>query len=132
MTTILAHIQIRPGKESVFEAIMQDMVKHTFAAENGVLRYEYFKGQRSNFYYCLLSFKDKWAFYRHQNSDHHEKYDFNEVIEEIKLEYLDPVEGASPLPHTHDPVLTDSMEDGMRRAQKMYPTQLATWWTKRL
>ena len=62
MTTILAHIEIKPGKEEKFEAIMQDMVTRTFAEESGVLRYEYFKGQKENFYYCLLGFKDKWSF----------------------------------------------------------------------
>ena len=41
MTTILAHIDIKPGKEEKFEAIMKDMVEQTFATEDGVLRYEY-------------------------------------------------------------------------------------------
>ncbi|HIG39486.1 MAG: antibiotic biosynthesis monooxygenase family protein [bacterium] len=100
MTTILAHIEIRPGKEEKFEAIMKDMVTSTFASETGVNRYEYFKGQKQNFYYCLLSFADKWAFYRHQNSDHHEGHDFGDVLQNIRLEYLDPVEDANPLPPT--------------------------------
>ena len=128
MTTILAHIEIKPGKEAKFEAIMKDMVERTFSEENDVLRYEYFKGQKENFYYCLLSFKDKWAFYHHQNSDHHEGHDFGEVLRNISLEYLDPVEDASPLPHTLDPPLTDDMPDGMKEAQKSYPTQIAGWW----
>ena len=80
VTTILAHIEIKPGKEEKFEAIMKDMVERTFSEENDVLRYEYFKGQKENFYYCLLSFKDKWAFYHHQNSDHHEGHDFADVL----------------------------------------------------
>ena len=90
MTTIIAHIEIHEGTESKWEAIMQDMVSRTFAEETGVLRYEYFKGQKPNFYYCLLSFEDKWAFYRHQNSDHHEGHDFGEVLKTINLEYVDP------------------------------------------
>jgi hypothetical protein len=110
---------------------MQDMVGRTFTEETGVLRYEYFKGQKPNFYYCLLSFEDKWAFYRHQNSDHHEGHDFADVLKSISLEYLDPVEDANPLPHTEDPALTDDMNEGMRKAQKLYPTDLASWWTGR-
>ena len=131
MTTIIAHIEIHEGKEKKWEAIMQDMVGRTFTEETGVLRYEYFKGQKPNFYYCLLSFEDKWAFYRHQNSDHHEGHDFADVLKSISLEYLDPVEEANPLPHTEDPALTDDMNEGMRKAQKLYPTDLASWWTGR-
>ena len=51
MTTLLAHIEIKPGCEAQFEAIMEDMVTHTMNEEEGVLRYEYFKGQKPNFYY---------------------------------------------------------------------------------
>lgn len=131
MTTILAHIEIKAGKEEKFESIMQDMVKKTLARESGVLRYEYFKGQKENFYYCLLAFEDKWAFYQHQNSAHHESHDFSDVLENIKLEYLDPVDDASPLPHTLDPPLTDKMPEAMRTAQRLYPSQIADWWADR-
>ena len=131
MTSILAHIEIQEGKEEKWEAIMHDMVSRTFEEETGVLRYEYFKGQKPNFYYCFLSFKDKWTFYRHQNSDHHEGYDFAEVLKNIKLEYLDPVEDACPLPGTEDPPLTNDMGEDMRRAQKQYPSAIADWWTGR-
>lgn len=131
MTTILAHIEIQKGKEETFETIMTDMVKHTLD-EQGVLRYEYFKGQKPNLYYCLLSFEDKWAFYRHQNSDHHEGHDFADVIKTINLEYLDPVSNANPLPHTEDPPVTNDMDEGMQRTQKLYPTSIADWWKDRL
>ena len=131
MTSILAHIEIKPGKEPKFEAIMQDMVERTFSEESGVIRYEYFKGQVQNFYYCLLVFKDKWAFYQHQNSDHHEGHDFGEVIKDIRLEYLDPVDGANPLPHTENPPLTDDMEESLKQAQKAYPILIADWWAHR-
>lgn len=62
MTTLLAHISIKPDKLEKFEAITEDMVKQTLGTETGVVRYEYWKGQQENFYYCLLSFEDKWAF----------------------------------------------------------------------
>ena len=54
MTTLLAHIEIKAGQEAIFEEIMADMVEHTLNEELGVLRYEYYKGQQENFYYCLL------------------------------------------------------------------------------
>jgi quinol monooxygenase YgiN len=131
MTSILAHIEIHEGKEAQWEAIMQDMVSRTFEVETGVLRYEYFKGQKPNFYYCVLSFTDKWAFYRHQNSDHHENHNFADVLKTISLEYIDPVGDANPLPHTEDPQLTGEMDAGMHNAQKLYPISLAGWWAPR-
>ncbi|WP_373490289.1 antibiotic biosynthesis monooxygenase family protein [Parasphingorhabdus sp.] len=132
MATLLAHIRIKPGKEAKFEAITADMVKQTLESETGVLRYEYWKGQEENFYYCLLSFEDKWAFYRHQMSDHHEGHDFEDVIADIKLEYVDPVKGAGGgLPATADPALTAEMAEAMAIAQERFPLDIASWWTGR-
>ena len=68
MATILAHLEVHPGKEAEWEAIMAEMVRQTFEQEEQVIRYEYFKGQETLHYYCLLSFEDKWAFYLHQAS----------------------------------------------------------------
>ncbi len=132
MTTLLAHIRIKSEKLDKFEAITQDMVKQTLETETGVTRYEYWKGQEENFYYCLLSFEDKWAFYRHQMSDHHEGHDFADVIADIRLEYVDPVAGAGGgLVHTTDPVLTDDMAENLKIAQERYPIEIASWWSGR-
>lgn len=132
MATLLAHIQIKPGKETKWEAIMRDMVAQTFGAEDGVLRYEYWKGQEPNHYYCLLSFKDKWAFYAHQMSDHHEGHDFADVLAGITLEYIDPVEGAGgQLPHTCDPALPADGSADMRTAQERFPLTIPAWWSGR-
>lgn len=131
MATILAHIQINPGKEDKWEAIMSDMVRQTFEQEDAVLRYEYFKGQKPNFYYCLLSFEDKWAFYLHQNSDYHEGHDFADVIAAIELEYLDPVQGACELPATANPPLPADADELLRQTEATYPIAMASWWASR-
>jgi quinol monooxygenase YgiN len=131
MTTILAHIEIQTGQEETFENIMADMVEHTLNEEKGVLRYEYYKGQQENFYYCLLSFTDKWAFYLHQNSDYHEGHDFGSVIKSIQLEYLDPVSNANPLNPTIDEPISEDADEPMHRAQKLYPIDIADWWQNR-
>jgi quinol monooxygenase YgiN len=132
VTTLLAHIRIKPGKEEKWEAIMADMARETFATEEGVLRYEYWKGQDENSYYCLLSFSDKWAFYHHQMSDHHESHDFGDVLADIRLEYLDPVEaGGSGLPRTLDPPLAPDATEAMQTAQARFPIQVAPWWAGR-
>ena len=132
MTTLLAHITIQPGKEAKWEAIMHDMVAETFGTEDGVIRYEYWKGQEPLSYYCLLSFKDKWAFYHHQMSDHHEGHDFADVLAGITLEYVDPVKGAGGgLPPTTDPALPDDASDAMTTAQERFPLSIPAWWSAR-
>lgn len=129
MTTLLAHIRIKPGKEAKWEAIIADMVAQTFASEEGVRRYEYWKGQEPNLYFCLLSFVDKWAFYEHQMSDYHEGHDFADVLEGIRLEYVDPVEGAGGgLARTLDPPLPADASAAQRTAQERFPLAIPAWW----
>lgn len=133
MTTLLAHIRIKPGKEAKWEAIIADMVAQTFATEPGVRRYEYWKGQEPNAYYCLLSFADKAAFYNHQMSDHHEGHDFADVLESIRLEYVDPVDGAGGgLARTLDPPLPPDSTEAQRTAQERFPLAIPAWWSARL
>lgn len=132
MTTLLAHIRIKPGTEPQWEAIMADMAAETWSTETGVKRYEYWKGEEPNLYYCLLSFDDKWAFYRHQMSDHHESHDFGAVLDGIRLEYLDPVKGAGGgLSSTLDPALPDDADETMRTAQERFPLTIPMWWSGR-
>jgi len=131
MATILAHIEIKPGTETQWEAIMSDMVSQTFAHEEGVLRYEYFKGQSPLHYYCLLSFEDKMAFYVHQASDYHEGHDFASVLADFTLEYLDPVKGACALPPTLNSPLPSDATDALRAAEALFPINVAAWWSDR-
>jgi quinol monooxygenase YgiN len=131
MATILAHIEIKPGTEAQWEAIMSDMVSHTFAHEDGVLRYEYFKGQSPLHYYCLLSFEDKWAFYVHQASEYHEEHDFESVLAKIELEYLDPVKGACDLPPTLNPPLPADATNAQRATEAIFPISVPGWWSGR-
>lgn len=132
MTTLLAHIRIKSGKEEKWEAIMHDMVTQTFATEKQVRRYEYWKAQEENCYYCLLSFTDKWAFYDHQMSDHHEGHDFADVLADIRLEYVDPVAGAGGgLAPTADPPLSAGASETHRLAQQRFPLAIRAWWANR-
>lgn len=132
MTTLLAHIRIKPGKEERWEGIMRDMVTQTFATEKNVKRYEYWKGQEENVYYCLLSFADKWAFYDHQMSDHHEGHDFADVLADIRLEFIDPVAGAGGgLAQTDDPPLPDGASEAHATAQQRFPIAIPGWWSGR-
>jgi quinol monooxygenase YgiN len=132
MTTLLCHITIKAGKEEKWEAIITDMVTQTFVTETGVARYEYWKGQSPNHYYCLLSFDDKQAFYRHQMSDHHESHDFADVLESIRLEYVDPVAGCGGgLAATLDTPLSADADAVMLTAQERFPLSIPAWWSGR-
>ena len=132
MTTILAHLEIKPGKEAKWETIMADMVRQTFAKEENVIRYEYFKGQKPLHYYCLLSFDDKWAFYLHQASDYHEGHDFEDVLASVELEYIDPVLGACELPSTENPPLPEDASEMLRNTAALFPILIPEWWADRV
>ncbi len=132
MTTLLAHIKIKPGAEAQWEEIMADMAHQTWTTETGVKRYEYWKGEEPNLYYCLLSFDDKATFYRHQMSPHHEGHDFAAVLDGIGLEYLDPVRGAGGgLAQTVDTPLPDDADADLKTAQERFPLTIPAWWSGR-
>ncbi len=130
MSNILAHIQIHPGKEAQFEDVMAYMYRETHDNEQGVLRYEYWRGRETGHYYCLLSFDDNLTFWRHQASDHHEGQmaRFAECIQELDLETIDPVATASPLPATSDQTVPDDEPEIVKTQAAQFPIDLASWW----
>ncbi len=130
MATILAKIQINPGKEALFEEVMALMYKQTHDTEPDTLRYEYWRGRDTGFYYCLLSFTDNLAFWQHQASDHHEgeAARFQECIASIDLEVVDPVSGSSPLPPASDAAVPADAPDLVRQQAEIFPLPMAAWW----
>jgi quinol monooxygenase YgiN len=130
MSSLLAKIQIHPGKETEFEDLMAYMYRQTHDTEEGVLRYEYWRGREPGFYYCLLSFRDAVTFWRHQASDHHEgeMQRFAACIADLDLETIDPVQQASPLPATEEGVIPAQETDAVREQAELYPILLAHWW----
>lgn len=62
---------------------------------------------------CLFYCITQLAMSRKQEPIHHESHDFADVLQNIKFEYLDPVEDASPLPQNLDPPLMDEVPEGM-------------------
>jgi quinol monooxygenase YgiN len=130
MSSLLAKIQIHPGKEAQFEDVMAFMYRQTHSSEEGVLRYEYWRGRAPGFYYCLLSFRDAVTFWQHQASDHHEgeMQRFGECIAELDLEVIDPVQQASPLPPTiegHAPLQESA---AVQEQAKLFPITEQQWW----
>lgn len=130
MATILAHLTVKPGAEARFEEIARNLYAGTHAHETGVLRYEYWRGASERSYYTLLAFTDFPAFIAHQTSPHHESASpqLGTVLESIRLEWVDPVAGASDLPATDNAPVADDADDLTRRYAQRYAAQIADWW----
>jgi quinol monooxygenase YgiN len=131
MATLLAHITVKEGGEEQWEAAMQNLVENTMANETEVIRYEYWKGQAPRTYYGLLSFTSKEAFFVHQDADYHRAQAYGDIFEDLKLEFLDPVSTASPLPRTENPPLPADAPDGIKEWETLSPVQIADWWADR-
>ncbi|MEM9033458.1 MAG: antibiotic biosynthesis monooxygenase [Actinomycetota bacterium] len=130
MATILAHITVREGAEERFEEIARELHEATHRTEDDVLRYEYWRGAEARRYYTLLSFTDEHAFFTHQVAEHHEEAgrQLGAVIEEIRLEWVDPVDGAATLPRTVAlPVPEDANERWLAYHARQ-AAQEADWW----
>ncbi len=130
MATILAHITVRPGTEAAFERIARDLFQATHASEPRMRAYDYWRGADPRTYYSLLSFDDFHGFLEHQTSDHHETAspELGQVIEAIRLEWVDPIEGASTFVMTDTQPVPDDAPELVRRYARRFAPQLADWW----
>jgi quinol monooxygenase YgiN len=130
MATLLAHITVRPGNESQFEDVARALYARTHADELGVRRYEYWRGSEPRSYYTLLSFDDHRAFIAHQTSPHHESASpaLGQLIEHLRLEWLDPVEGASALPVTAHQPAAEGASDLVVAYTDRFAAHVADWW----
>jgi quinol monooxygenase YgiN len=130
MATILAHITVRPGAEARFEQIAAELYAATHEHETDVVRYEYWRGADPRTYYTLLSFPDFEGFLAHQTSDHHEGASpaLGEVIEGLRLEWVDPIQGASPLSPTNRQPLKAGASELWARYHDRFAAQVADWW----
>jgi len=130
MASLIAHIRIKPGREAAFEGTARTLFATSHALEPALRRYEYFRGQAPGAYYCLLAFDDAVGFFVHQASAHHEAAaaPLMEMIESLSLEWVDPVQGASPLPPTTPQDAPASADAAMRRYAETMPVTPAAWW----
>lgn len=131
MATLLAHIRIREGCEARFEELARAMYERTHADEDDVRRYEFWRGADPRTYYCLESFADLHGFLCHQTSDHHEGYgpDLRDVIEDMRLEWVDPISGASPLVPTNNQDLPHDATELMKQYYPRFAHLTADWWS---
>ena len=130
MATLLAHITVKPGSEERFEGIARELYERTHADEEGVLRYEYWRGSDPRTYYTLLSFDDHRTFIGHQTSDHHERASpaIGETVEALRLEWVDPVADASPLPPTIAQGAPDGADELTVAYTERFAAEVADWW----
>ena len=130
MATILAHLKVREGSERAFEEISRGLYEASHAGEKGLLRYEYWRGSEPRTYYTLLAFDDFASFIAHQTSDHHEAASpkLGGVLEGLRLEWVDPVDGASPLPATNAQDLSQAADALTRLYAERFAAQVAPWW----
>lgn len=129
MATFLAKIKIFEGKEAEFEDVALMMYEATHRLEPKCRRYEYWRGAEPRFYYCLESFDDYLGFVDHQASDHHEAPDFASLLEEIELEWLDPIQGASDLVPTEPQQLPDDADELTRSKAAAHGVVMQAWWS---
>ena len=131
MATLLAHIRVRPGMEARFEEIAAEMHRASHARDRGLVRYEYWRGAEPGTYYALESFDDFLGFIEHQTSDHHEDATpaFRDVFADIRLEWVDPVQGSSPLVPTDNAELpADASELQAACYERFAPLLVQPWW----
>jgi quinol monooxygenase YgiN len=130
MATLLAHITVRPGAEAQFEDIARALYSRTHGLEHGVRHYEYWRGAEPRTYYTLLAFDDHRAFVRHQTSDHHEAASpaLGQVIERLRLEWVDPIDGASGLPATDAQEALAGTSDIVVEYTDRFAASVADWW----
>ena len=107
---------------------MKEMYRRTHAEEPGCIRYEYYRGAARGNYYCLLSFTDRLAFLKHQVSEYHEGFDFASMIAALEMEWVDPVEDASPLRSTEADALPPGVDAAISAAAETYPVVVQDWW----
>jgi quinol monooxygenase YgiN len=130
MATILAHITVREGAEREFEEIARGLFGASHAAEPGLVRYEYWRGEAPRTYYTLLSFVDFAAFIEHQASDHHETASpaIGRLVEKLRLEWVDPVAGAAPMGESRPMDLSGDQRELVRKYARLFAVREAEWW----
>jgi quinol monooxygenase YgiN len=130
MATLLAHIRIRDGLEERFEVIAQELYAASHANEADIRRYEYWRGEERGTYYTLESFDDYLGFLGHQTSAHHERAGprLRDVIEVLRLEWVDPIGGASPLAPTNMAPLPPDASTLEKDYYQRIAATVQDWW----
>ena len=129
MSTLLAKAKLKPEFEDFFEDIARKVFRSTHDNESAVVRYEYYRGTDERTYYVLLSFENFDGFMTHQVADYHHNVDFMDCFEELRLEWLDPINGASPLVESETEGAVDPSNDDLwNNYVKNHSETTPKWW----
>ena len=131
MSTLLAHIKIVEGHEEKFENISRELYEKTHSNEDSVIHYDYWRGREKGSYYTLLAYPTYLDFLiTHQISDHHKAAagNYGDIIEDIDLEWVDPVEGASKLGNTEMQEVPDDASDLAKEYGETHAAIIQDWW----
>lgn len=128
MVTLLSIHTVSPGREQDYETLQRRLWLLTHAREPGVVRYEHFRGTRERQYCSILAFRDLDAFLAHQVADYHDAVDWDGLFEDLQLQWLDPLPGASDLAPTVIPPLAADVDALRRRYAGMLPPARPAWW----
>jgi quinol monooxygenase YgiN len=130
MATLLAHIRVHPGSEAAFERVARALYEASHTHDAGLIRYEYWRGADPATYYTLECFTDYDGFIGHQTSAHHEAStpELRVVLAGLRLEWLDPVDGASPLPATNPTATPPDASQLELDYRRRHAVAVADWW----
>jgi len=130
MSTLIAHITVVEGGEAAFEALARELHETSHRDETGLRRYEYWRAAEPRHYYTLIACDDFRAFIAHQTSEHHESASprLGKVIESLRLEFVDPVQGASDLPPTDMQEALPDADELTLAYTRRFAAKVADWW----
>jgi quinol monooxygenase YgiN len=131
VSTLLAHVKIKHGLEDHWEGIAQRVFSATHDNEEGCVRYEYWRGSEPRTYYVLLSFQSFDDFMTHQVADYHHNTDFRDCFEDFNLEWVDPIENASPLIQSETSGETkEDRGEVWNNYVRNHSSEIPAWWLK--
>ena len=131
VSTLLAHVKINHGLDDHREGIALCVFSATHDNEDGCVRYEYWRGSESRTYYVLLSFQSFDDFMTHQVADYHHNTDFRDCFEDFNLEWVDPIENASPLIQSETSGETkEDRGEVWNNYVRNHSSEIPAWWLK--
>lgn len=130
MASSLIKMRVKAGMADEFEALARSLYADSHAHEPGLRRYEYWRGQEPNIYYCLQSFHAYRDFIAHEIAPYHEAAGepIMALIEDFELQWIDAVEDAAPFSHSREQPLSSGASERERFYASLFPLTRAAWW----
>ena len=130
MVTALIRMRVKQGEAAAFEAMARALYDQSHRNERNLLRYEYWRGQEPDTYYCLQAFADYGSFLAHETAPYHEAAaaPIMNLIADFELQWVDPVAGAAPLDPSLQLPLAPAATEREAFYAGLFPLARASWW----